>query len=418
PNNVTYITLSEPWTGRTKSVTSWMAYPDTYELPTDFIRGTSPLFIMAFPASGFPYTIDVIDPPDLERYYPQTYPMAAGRTQSGRAVGAARVTETKLRFSHYLYTPDTPYPVQIEFEYIRRPDVLAEGAIPMVPIQHRRILSYGLAYLILADKDDSSATPVWQQFQAQWKAMMDEYRRGLRRMSSRWGVVQPSRVTQAWGPPLWTSGGLPGWAWENTELGVARRNGATGYTLFDTIRDFWNGCSPEPLAGEGGRDPAGRERGRGERSAQQGARSHVLRPERLHSSAILRQLGAGCDPVHHDGALVRCHSHRERHGQFHRHGSDHTAADVGIDHHREPSSRGHHPRRAPQFDRGWARHCRDGQRGECLHEGPRLYADVRHLSRADLAQCRHDRPQSERSVDRDARRRDAERQLHRQHHRW
>ena len=213
PNNVTYITLSEPWTGRTKSVTSWMAYPDTYELPTDFIRGTSPLFIMAFPASGFPYTIDVIDPPDLERYYPQTYPMAAGRTQSGLPVVAARVTETKLRFSHYLYTPDTPYPVQIEFEYIRRPDVLAEGAIPMVPIQHRRILSYGLAYLILADKDDSSATPVWQQFQAQWKAMMDEYRRGLRRMSSRWGVVQPSRVTQAWGPPLWTSGGLPVWSW-------------------------------------------------------------------------------------------------------------------------------------------------------------------------------------------------------------
>jgi hypothetical protein len=211
--NKTYITLQEPWTGRSKSVATWMAYPDTYELPTDFIRGTSPLFIMAFPASGFPYTIDVIDPPDLERYYPQTYPMAAGRTQSGLPIVAARVTETKLRFSHYLFTPDTPFPVQIEFEYLRRPEVLAEGSIPMVPIQHRRILSYGLAYLILADKDDSAAGPVWQQLQAQYRAMQEEYRRGLRRMSTRWGVVQPSRVTPAWGPALWTAGGLPVWSW-------------------------------------------------------------------------------------------------------------------------------------------------------------------------------------------------------------
>src|SRR5262249_33286014 len=143
PNNQTLITLTELWTGATMSTASWLASPDTYELPSDFVRGTSPLFIMAFPASGFPYTIDVIDPPDLERYYPQTYPMAMGRTQSGLPVVAARVTETKIRFSHFLYTPDTPYPVQLEFEYIRRPDVLAEGAIPMVPIQHRRILSYG-----------------------------------------------------------------------------------------------------------------------------------------------------------------------------------------------------------------------------------------------------------------------------------
>jgi len=211
--NTTYVTLSEPWTGTSMSVTTWLGYPDTYELPPDFIRGTSPLFIMAFPSFGLPYSIDVVDPPDLERYYPQTWPMAGGRTTAGFPVVAARVTETKLRFSHYLYTPDTPLPVQLEFEYINRPDVLSEGTIPAIPVQHRRILSYGLAYLILSDKDDSTAADLWQKFQAQWKAMADEYRRGLRRMSSKWGVVQPSRVTAAWGPPLWTSGGLPVWSW-------------------------------------------------------------------------------------------------------------------------------------------------------------------------------------------------------------
>jgi hypothetical protein len=139
--------------------------------------------------------------------------MAGGRATAGLPIAASRVTDTKLRFSHYLFTPDTPLPVQLEFEYIRRPDVLDEGRIPPVPIEHRRILSYGCAYLILADKDDTTAPLVWQQFQAQWKAMLDDYRRGLRRMSTRWGVVQPSRVTAAWGPPLWTSGGLPVWSW-------------------------------------------------------------------------------------------------------------------------------------------------------------------------------------------------------------
>jgi hypothetical protein len=211
--NRSYVTLSEPWTGQSMTTASWLAYPDTYELPTDFVRGTSPLFIQAFPSFGLPYTIDVVDPPDLERYYPQAWPMASGRSMGGLPVVAARVTETKLRFSHYLNTPDTPLPVQIEFEYIRRPDVLGEGSVPPIPIEHRRILSYGCAYLILADKDDSTATSLWQQFEAQWRAMLDDYRRGLRRMSTRWGVVQPSRLSGAWGVPRWTSGGLPVWTW-------------------------------------------------------------------------------------------------------------------------------------------------------------------------------------------------------------
>jgi len=212
-NTQTLITLQEPWTGASMTTARWVAYPDTYELPTDFVRGLSPLFIQAYPSFGLPYTIDVIEPADLDRFYPQIWPMGAGRSTGGLPIAAARVDETKLRFSHFLNTPDAPYPVQIEFDYIRRPDVLGEGSVPPMPAQHRRTLSYGLAYLILADKDDNTAAMVWQQFQAQLKAMADEYRRTMRRMSTRWGVVQPSRVTAAWGPPLWTTGGLPVWNW-------------------------------------------------------------------------------------------------------------------------------------------------------------------------------------------------------------
>jgi hypothetical protein len=207
------LTLQEPWTGAQMYTSNWCAYPDTYELPTDFIRGTSPLYISAFPAWGLPYVIDVVDTPDLERYYPQPWPFTTGRAYGGVPIVAARVDEKKLRFSHYLNTPDNPYPVQIEFEYVRCPEVLAEGSVPPIPVQHRLLLSFGVAYLILVDKDDSAAQALFGQWQAQLKAMTDEYRRTLRRMSTRWGVIQPSRVTGTWGPPLWTSGGLPAWSW-------------------------------------------------------------------------------------------------------------------------------------------------------------------------------------------------------------
>lgn len=211
--NQSYLTLAEPWTGRTMQASNWITYPDTYELPTDFVRGVSPLFIMAYPSFGWPFTIDVIEPQDLERQYPYSYPLTSGRVMGGLPICAARVQETKIRFSHFLYTPEAPLPVQVEFEYIARPDVLAEGSVPPVPIEHRRILAYGCAYLILADKDDGSATGLFQMFEAQWKAMLDDYRRGLRRMSSRWGVVQPSRVSGSFGPAFWTTGNLPAWSW-------------------------------------------------------------------------------------------------------------------------------------------------------------------------------------------------------------
>jgi len=123
---------------------------------------------------------------------------------------AARVGADRLRLSHYLDTADQP--VLVEFDYIRRPPPLAAGVVPMVPEEHRRVLSYGAAYLILDDKDDSGAQGLWTRFQAQYKALRDEEIRGGMRMSSRWGVVQPARSTGT-GGLWWTESGLPGYVW-------------------------------------------------------------------------------------------------------------------------------------------------------------------------------------------------------------
>src|SRR5262249_49252167 len=115
-NNTTplQITLRDAWSGDTfTSDGNWMAYPDTYPLPEDFVRGTWPLFLYAFP-SNIPTTatIDVIDPVDLERMYPQTFPWggnaSATVTGSGLPVLAARVDTRRIRFSHFLLTEDSP----------------------------------------------------------------------------------------------------------------------------------------------------------------------------------------------------------------------------------------------------------------------------------------------------------------------
>src|SRR5262245_21339537 len=209
------VTLREPWTGDSEATSDWLCYPDTYTLPQDFVRGTSPLFLYGFP-SNLPttQTIDVVDPVDLERIYPQCFPWAQG-TQTvggGLPIMAARVTQDRLRFSHFLNTPNTAHPIQVEFEYIRRPDVIAEGTIPTIPIEHRRILSYGAAFLMLQDKADTEQQAKYAMFQAQYKAMRDEHARDMRRMSSRWGVVQPPRSSGNRSIML-TETGLPVYIW-------------------------------------------------------------------------------------------------------------------------------------------------------------------------------------------------------------
>ena len=214
-NNFLTLGLREPWTGDSESTVEWMAYPDTYQLPSDFVRGTSPLFNYVFP-SNIPFQpyIDVVDPDEMEKMYPQAFPWAQGSTTFGGGVPilAARVSQDRLRFSHFLNTPNSTNNVQLEFEYIRRPEVIAEGTIPAIPIEHRRILSYGAAMLILDDKKSSQMESLWAHFQQSYKAMRDEHARAMRRMSSRSGVIQPARSNRNRGILL-TETGLPVYVW-------------------------------------------------------------------------------------------------------------------------------------------------------------------------------------------------------------
>src|SRR5262245_23551084 len=203
--------LREPWTGPSDTTVEWMAYPDSYELPVDFVRGASPLYVQGAPSTWMgPWEINIIDPRDLERLYGATN--WANFVQPSTPVAAARITEDRLRILPFLNSPADPDNVQVEFEYIKEPEVIAEGVIPAVPIHHRRVLSYGVAYLILLDKGDSDSQGLFQQFQSQYQAMKSEHLKEAQRMSSMYGRLGPARASH-WTAIRFTESGLPVYVW-------------------------------------------------------------------------------------------------------------------------------------------------------------------------------------------------------------
>jgi hypothetical protein len=194
--------LQQPWPLASVITSAWVATPDTYVLPADFVRGCGPLIVQ-----GWPYAIPVVDAPQLESLYP-TATWAAGPP-----VMAARVDQQRLKFSHYPSL--TADPLLLEFEYVKRPPVIAEGEPILVPQEHRRVLVYGAAYLIAQEKGDDDAEWLLTHFQTQWKAMRDETVRSYAKMAPGfWGVPQPSiAATTSIGPAMRTSTGLAAYWW-------------------------------------------------------------------------------------------------------------------------------------------------------------------------------------------------------------
>jgi len=165
------------------TTTDWIAAHLDYALPNDFIRFTG-----ALQMGRDPYKIEVTDPNTLEELYP------LGNISPGTPKLAALVNESTLRFSHYLLDG----PLDVTFEYVQSHTALARGGTPNIPHAHRRILSYGAAYLIMWEKRDRSRGEVFTLFSTAWDAMMaDHYKQT---MGPNFGQIIP-RPTGRWGGP-------------------------------------------------------------------------------------------------------------------------------------------------------------------------------------------------------------------------
>ncbi len=208
--------LKDPWTDNTFTTTQWLAFQAEYDLPRDFVRFASPIFV-----SGWPYSIDVVEPWQMEKSYPFSLigpavpVLAAVVAQSPVEIQGTGGADTvqKVRFSHFLGTTAANTgaitPLQLEFEYIFRPEPLYEGNIPAVPLEHRRIISFGGAYLILEDKADNERDRMWARFRTAYRAMVNEYRQSIKNASTRWGVPIPRFIDEP--RRLRTESGLVVW---------------------------------------------------------------------------------------------------------------------------------------------------------------------------------------------------------------
>jgi hypothetical protein len=170
------------WPGRPDGslaavVSDYRATKEYYSLPSDLVRLVSrpeDRFSRAFLDVGTEADRDPDSPPSRAALVDQTTLQIVGSAPEARVY---------------------------EFWYTAQPTPLADGGSdPVVPLRHRRLLSYGAAYLILLDKKDDASATVYQQFASQWDAMERDQHRNFRNASSRYGRLVSSA------PGAWRTG--------------------------------------------------------------------------------------------------------------------------------------------------------------------------------------------------------------------
>jgi len=159
-----------------------------YAMPADFLHFVTPLLLI----DGNP-PISVVDETALEQMFPLSQ-LQRGFPQLACLSSYRAESDTyMLRVSHYADAI-----TDAEFDYVAQPTGFATGAeSPPMPLVHRRILSFGAAYLILLDKTDSNAGVRYKQFVSGWEAMADEHTKQVGRGSTTFGRIIPRGTTQA-----------------------------------------------------------------------------------------------------------------------------------------------------------------------------------------------------------------------------
>lgn len=188
--------LDRMWPYATTTLSTYQLLFLDYALPANFLRFVTPLLQI-----DGREPVRVIDMAALEGAFPlatvtQDFPAYA-------ALATYQVSTDRylLRFSHY---PDNTY--DLEFDHLALPDTLTDTSTPPLPSAHRRILSFGAAYLILLDKTDANAVVRYQQFTSAWGAMASEHSKQVGRGGELFGRLLPRR--QGNDRPLRTASGL------------------------------------------------------------------------------------------------------------------------------------------------------------------------------------------------------------------
>lgn len=178
-------TIDLPWQGRTQTTTQYFVAFLDYPLPADLLRISGPIVM-----GRWPYEIPVTTAPEMEHVWPR------GQLFAGTPEMASIVTfnPPTLRLNRFL----TDNNVVMEFEYLVNPPPLSVGGPdPIVPYEHRRILSLGAAYLMLIDKIDARSNQVFGQFITAWEGMQSDHSKQVGNPNYARLLVRPTRTLGA-----------------------------------------------------------------------------------------------------------------------------------------------------------------------------------------------------------------------------
>jgi len=156
-------TMDAAWGHDTVTTSNWITYKRDIALPSNFGR-----FVGSLSCGRPPYIIQVVDANTLEEMFPAARRESAGL---GCPSHACLQDEVTLQFSHYIEGNF----MDVEFEYIPDASQLTRGGTdPVIPQHHRRILSYGAAYLIMWEKRDKNRGEAFGLFSGAWEGMANE----------------------------------------------------------------------------------------------------------------------------------------------------------------------------------------------------------------------------------------------------
>jgi len=202
--------LDDVYTGATAPAARYRLMRLEYSLEPDFLRLTD--LFRVFQGNGDGWRghtggIDLIDMTTLDRLWPLRI------VQSGVPTACAMIGGNRVRFNK-AGLDETTSLIRVEYDYLARPAPLVNSAQeePVVPVEHRAMLSDMALYFMAIDRNDDRAQTYASDGRNGIATMLREQERRLSMSDSRYGQIltrqPPAFRRQGW---LTTSGKLLGW---------------------------------------------------------------------------------------------------------------------------------------------------------------------------------------------------------------
>lgn len=173
-------TLDSPYTGATNTAAAYRLMKLEYDLAADLLRVVSPMRVQGSDHDE----IDGVDLPTLDRDYPLT------NIEGGLPFKFALVTETKVRFNRFGGDEATEF-FRVEYDYHQKPaDLTNSGSEePLVPLDHRHILSDIALYHLWSSKNDDRAELAGSAVRAGLLAMKADNAARTQQSSRSYGAI-------------------------------------------------------------------------------------------------------------------------------------------------------------------------------------------------------------------------------------